>query len=402
MARIRERVTKARFKTETTPGVDSSPTGADFLRIIAGSTFAFNPDIEENDEFRGGLGAGEHTVGPLSPSLTLINNVRGSGVANTPPEGAACMLACGMLETINAAIAAATAASGSATSLTAPVGSWPATTLLGQALIGTPVILGGTLPAPWTGLTPVDFVTDYSVTGGNMTITLAHDYGSGTPLASGAQVSRPAGVTYKSGSPTPHPSGSAYLDLDGILQKFLGARGSMSMNLQAGKKATQQFDFQGLDGGRTDSAILTGETDDPTSPPRWKDAICAVNRKTVCASSLTWSLNQTGAFPDCPAMPEGRDAYEVTGRRAVMTINPDMNLIASQGNYLAALKAGTIMPIAALLGSRTIASVGNRVGVCMAEAKLRNVTPGVRNGFRDETLEAGSRAVDGEIAVTYF
>ena len=402
MARVRERITAALSKIETTVGTDSSPGVGDFFRIITGSGFSWNPEVDDSDEFKGGLGAGEHVVGGVLPAITLINNVRGSGVANTPPETASLMLACGMEETIAAAIAAATAASGTTETITAPVGSWPASTAAGQFLIGHPCILGGTLPAPYTGLSVVDFITEYTVSGGNMTIRFGHTYP--ITLGSGATVSAPQRVVYKSWTPTPtaFPATTIYAYLDIILQKFVGCRGTMSQSWAAKRKATQQFDMQGVDGGDSDTAIITGVTDDPTSPPRWKNGILSINRKSMCASTLTWALNQTGVFPECPTSPDGFDTYEINGRRFSLTVNPDLNQIATQGSYKSILKANTIMPVCALLGDRFTAAVGNRIGLCVPQAKLRNVTPGVRNGFRDNTLEFGSVLSDYEVVYSIF
>ncbi len=104
---------------------------------------AFNFDITDNPESRGGLGAGEHTVGSPRPSIPVRATARGSGTANLPPDVAALLLVCGWLESINAVLAAATASGGSATTIIFPHGGvWPSSTAAGQALLGHPVVLG--------------------------------------------------------------------------------------------------------------------------------------------------------------------------------------------------------------------------------------------------------------------
>lgn len=401
MPRIRERVTKALFKLESTVGTDASPTGTDFLRIRQGSTFSLNPDIRDNPELRGGYGEGEHSVGALLPAIQLLSSIRGSGAAATPPEVAALLAVCGFVETVNSsALAAITASAGTSTSVTAPHGGvWPSSTSAGEVLIGQPVILGGTLPAPFTGGTVVDVISGYTVSGADATITLSTTYGSA--LGANATITRPISTIYKSGTPSPHPAGTAYLYLDGLLQTFLGCRGTWTGAYEGRGFGVHQFDLSGFYGARTDASMLTGETDDTASPNVFVDGICHLNRLAVCANSVNIATNMAGYFPTCPAATYGVDPYEVTGRAVRVSLDPDLTLVAT-ANHVAQLVAGTTMPFALLLGHRTSGSAGTRHTAFLRNGKLRTADASVDNGTRKVPVELGSTLVNDELTLAFF
>lgn len=399
MARVRERVTKARFKIESTSGVDAAPTGADFLRIITGSNFAYNPTIIANTEFRGGPGEGEHVVAGLLPTVSLKTNIRGSGTPNVPPETDALLQACGFVETIEAALPVAggtTATTGTSRSVTVVRGTdWPAAGGFASGLIGEQVVLGGN-PA----IAEVDVITDYVVAGANATITVA---GTHSPAFDNATtIQRLVQVVFRSQSPTPQPSGTSYLDLDGVLQKLLGCRGTWSEDWAGRGIGTMQFDLSGAWGGRTASAMLTGETDDPSSPQPWMNGICRIDGLTICADAMRAALNATGDYPTCPEALYGVDGYEVTGRGSRLTVDPDLdNGLVGTADRVSALLNGTIMPAAFILGSRLGSATGKRHSLCLPQGKLRGVTPTVVGGRRKEQIEFGSKDVDNEWVLSF-
>lgn len=401
MARIRSRVTKVVSKIESTVGTDASPAGTDFHRVLEESTFSLNPDVIDNPELRGGYGEGEHLVGALRPTISVVNNVRASGAAGTAPENQAMLLACGFAETIRTALpsSASTASSGTATTVVidrSTYTDWPATD---NSFIGEAVVLAGNPTTP-----TIDFITGYSVAGNDVTITLATTHSP--VLSSSTTIQKLAQVVYHSLTPSPHPALTQYWYMDGLLQKFVGVRGSWSRTLTASRQAQDRFDLSGFNGGRTDASMLTGETDDSTSPPLWKAAICHVNRLAVCATSMNVTMNAAGFFPDCPVATEGIDPYEVTSRGFRLTIDPDLSLVATV-NRLSQLTGGTIMPVAAMLGPRTGGSAGTRAGLVFPYAKLRGLGESPTNGIRKEQLEFGSTkagdvAANAEAILTYF
>lgn len=401
MARLRDRVVKRTAKIETTVGTDAVPTGTEFFRSLAGQVPSLNFDITDNPESRGGLGSGEHTVGSPRPSIPIRATARGSGTENLPPDVAALLIVCGWVESINTALAAATASAGTTTGLTFPHGGvWPSSTAAGQALLGHPVVLGGTLPAPFTGLAPSDFIKSYSVTGADVTVGLGTTYGGGG-LGADATITRPACVTYKTGTPSPHPALSLWEYIDGLLQKFLGTRGTWATTWEANKQGIFDFVLSGFYGGRTDVALLTGETDDPASGQPFTNGICHIDNVAVCVNAITASLNNTGYFPNCPSATQGIDAYEITGRDVRLELDPDLTTVAA-GDFVSKLALGTISFVCAMLGPRVGGTAGTRIGLSMHDAKLRSVTDAIDNGNRKVRCEYGSRLVDGEFTLAIW
>lgn len=88
-------------KVETTPGTDSTPTGADNAMLV--SNMSITPLDAQNinrDLVRGWFGGSEQLVGPNSVKCSFTVELAGSGTANTPPAWSALMQASGFAEAV--------------------------------------------------------------------------------------------------------------------------------------------------------------------------------------------------------------------------------------------------------------------------------------------------------------
>ena len=391
-------------RAETTEGVDSVPTAAADALAAFSISRNTNPDVVEDNEFRGGLGSGEPVIGAFRPQLTTQHNFYGSGTPATPPRLAALFPIAELIQTINPFAATipttgtTTAASGSATTITIDrtVGNgadWPASTLLGIPLLGNPVLLAGN-PATQT----VDFITGYTVAGNIATITFSRTY---SPILSVATtIVRPNCIVWGPGAPSPDPSASVYLFRDGILERFVGCRANLALTMRGGNKWSVQSTINGVLLDRTDVAVPTA-TFDLTSPSIWTNGIMTINRVDAAVSQMTIDLGNQGQFPTNPNALAGIDPYLVGSRRVTGSVDPILTLVATR-NLLASLQAQTKLLIAAMLGGRTGGSPGNRWGIVIPNAKLMDNQITEDNVILRETVPFQCTGFVNEFFLSHF
>lgn len=399
MAALRTRPKMGVFKTESTEGVEASSISAasnafPTIELDVGT----NPNVIDDNELRGGLGAGDIVVGATPMTFSARSNLRGAGVAATAPEFADLWESAGWLETVNStampASGATTATAGTTSSVTITVTAttWSATT---GALVGQPMELGGDIsPAQ------VVICKSYVVTAGSAVIGFETTFGSS--LGTSTTVKRVPHVLY-----TPHsgtiPSGTGWMYDDGTLTKVFGCRGDWSMDWTAGGKGIVGCRLNGLYGGRTDAALPTSSSMDAitTQPPIWVNGRMNINGVAVAASRFNLALNNAGTFPGNPNATEGLDPYVVTGRSVQGGVNPLMTLVATR-DLFADLRAQTVRAVSAILGARSGGATGNRFGVLVLNAKFRGWSMEDDAGIARENVPFQCQGVNNEVYFSSF
>lgn len=395
---LRARNSAILIKVETTEGVDASPTTTDALQSFQLGR-SLNPDVIEDQEFRGGLGSGEPVIGAFRPQITLASNLIGSGTPTTAPRLAPLMLAAALVETVNSTAmptsGTTTVDSGTATSVTfdRTVGgntAWPNTS---GALVGQPVELAGNPSTP-----TVAIIRSYTVAGNNVTIGLAATF---SPALSGTTtIKRLPHVLYAPGAPTPHPSLTAYLYRDGILEKFLGCRTNIGFTCRGGNKWTLETQLNGVLSARSDASVPVDSTVLP-SPAIWTNGICTLDSVEAAVSQLSIDLGNTGQFPTNPNQLNGLDPYVVGSRKVTGSFDPTLTLVATR-NLLATLAAQTKVALAAMLGGKTGGVAGNRYGLFVPNAKLMDNALGEDGIILRETVPFQASGFINEFYLTHF
>lgn len=384
MATLRSRNGVILIKNETTSGTDAAPTTTNAI-LVENPRLSFDPGLIETNELTGSLDPRAPIPGGLKASLTFDTYIKGSGSAGTAPEFGDLFKACGFEEVVFAGISAEAASSGDASSLVLGASA----TTAAQTYRGMPLVFSAN---PSAGIA---FITDY--TAGKLA-SLARSHSPA--LSSTTEYAIPANVLYKPTSVQASiKSNTAYLYMDGVLYKLLGARGSPSLNVGAGGVGRLSWSFTGMYGGKSDAAVPSVAAFDSTRPPVWRNpdgysGAMLIGGAQAALSSFTFGPNNNLVYPPNPNAAEGFDPTEIVSRRMSGTMDPQAALVATR-DIMADFRAAT--PRSLNLHYGTVA--GNRFGLTIPAAQYISYQPGDREGLMTE--EVGFFA-SGEDAGGFF
>ncbi|MBU1692298.1 MAG: hypothetical protein KJ958_05525 [Gammaproteobacteria bacterium] len=220
-------------KIETTYGQDPTPSGASNAILVSN----INPTPQETEMadrnlIRPHLGSSEQLPVAIHSMVEFDVEVAGSGTAGVAPAYGPLLRACAFAETILAAAVTGTAQAGGASVVTLAAGASAVDNFYRSLTIRT---TGGTgsgqsrVIASYVGATKVATVSEAWTTPPDATTTYSIDaqvvY---APVSSGFE------------------SVTLHLNIDGVLHKMTGARGTVSFDLTAKKIPVMKFKFTGL------------------------------------------------------------------------------------------------------------------------------------------------------------
>ena len=387
------------FKLETTEGVDAAPDAAiDAIPVEADSVTKGMPwTQEDSNEATGSLVAGAPLIVGQTVPISFKSRVKGAGVGATysstvKPPLHPVFQACGWRGQFTAAIAAAAATAGSATTLTLPAG-FPA---VSRAVMGMMLLLTGGVGS---GAQPA--VIEY--TAGRIA-TLADAFNPA--LDATTQVSLPANWSYAQTSPsdasarlTDQPSATVWIYEDGVLHKFTGVRGTLMLDGKSARPGYATFTGTGIYQGKIDAPIPPTLTIANHSAPvlvqgSGVSPAASLNRKPTTIS--TWSLDPGSAIEniDDPNTNYGFGAGQIVDRKSMLKVDPLATLVANR-NTITDIGNGVTMPGVLRHGTQA----GNRWSLIVPLAQPAEVADGLRGKLRSEDLTLQCRTV-GKDAVT--
>lgn len=221
-------------KIESSYGVDPSPTGA--LNAILVKNITPTPqetNLVPRDLIRPYFGNFTQLPAAIYGKMAIEVELAGSGTAGTAPAYGPLLRACGMSETALAAAHTGTAPAGStATTLKLAAGA----SAVDDAYLGMRVNLTG-----GTGGGQSAVIYDYN--GSTKTATICGSW-TVTPDAT-TTYTIPAQVAYAPITNNPEAI-TTYFNQDGVLHKFLGARGSVDIKFPLWGIPTLAFQFTGI------------------------------------------------------------------------------------------------------------------------------------------------------------
>lgn len=374
------------FKLETTEGVDANPSAAVDAIPVESDSVSYNTPwtTEASAEATGSLVASAPLIIGQAATFSFKSKIKGAGAgvvytASVKPPLHQPLAACGMKPQFTAALAAAAATAGGATQATL-ANTFPTTNdaLIGMILQVTAGAGAGSFPA----------VIDYST--GRVAL-LGDSY---TPvLDTTSIIGLAANWTYASTSPsdaasraTDQPSGTCYIYEDGVLYKFTGCRGTVSLDGQNARPGFATFNMTGIFAGKVDAAIPTGLVIAGQSAPVLAQGASAslasaLNRKSLTLS--TWSLDpgSTIEVPDNPNTPYGFDAGQIVDRAPTLKVDPLATLVANRDSIG---DIGNGIQMSAVLRHGTVS--GNRWALTMPLIQKTALDPGTRGKLRSEQL----------------
>lgn len=384
---------------EVTEGVDAVPSPLTDAIPVESDSVTYNSPWtqEDSNEATGSLVAGAPLIIGQNATISFKSRIKGAGAgtaysATVKPPLHAPMQACGWRGQFTAAIAAAAATAGSATSLTLPAG-FPA---VSRAVLGMILLLTG---GAGVGAQPA--VTEYSAA---RVATLADAF---TPaLDATTQVSLPANWTYAQTSPsdlasraTDQPSATIYIYEDGTLLKFVGCRGTVSLDGKSARPGYATFNMTGIYAGKVDAAmpanlVIAGHTAPTLVQGQSVSLATSMNRKPLTLS--TWSLDAGSQIEtvEDPNTPYGFGAGQIVDRKSMLKVDPLATLVANR-DTISDIGNGVTMPAVLRHGSQA----GNRWALVVPLGQPVMADPGTRGKLRSEDVTLQCRG-NGRDAVS--
>jgi len=206
----------------------------------------------------------------------------------------------------------------------------------------------------------------------------------------GETVSAETSVTYR-----PASSGQESVTIkfyeDGTLYVLLGCVGNPSISGEAGKFGVFSFTFTGHLTGPTDASIITGSFS-TVVPPVIQSAAFTIDSYAGVIGTLSTDLQNQIVTPPSVNAADGYAAIRITGRDPVGTIDPEMELVATE-DWVGNWRSGAAMAL-------TIGSIGGTAGniwdLDMPAVSYREVGRGDRDGVRTLELTFGCAESSGD------
>lgn len=380
------------LKLQTAEGVPAVPDPTvDALPIEADSITYNNPwTMEASNEATGSLVGGAPLIIGQAATISFKSRIKGAGAGATysptvkPPHHAAFQMA-GWRGQFTAAIAAALATSGTATTVTLP-GAFPATA---RALLGMQLLIGA-----GTGAGNAPAVIEYAAN----VATLSESFAPALDATS--SVALPASWTYAGTTPqdaaarlTDHPCATIYLYEDGVLRKFTDCRATLMLDGKSARPGYGTWTCSGIYAGKVDAAIpsnivIAGHAAPVLVQGGSLSPAVSINRKPLAVS--TWSLDPGTALevPDDPNTAQGFAGGQIVDRTAMLKIDPLATLVANR-DTIADIGNGVTMPAVFRHGSQA----GNRWSLVLPLAQPVSADPTARGKLRAEDVSLQARTL---------
>lgn len=357
-------------KVEAVEAVAESMDGTNTVRV---SNIALRANVQktENRERGGGAGAARRVIGatPLTPSCEMY--LRGAGAADVAPEISPFLRAAWLLETeVDATVpvdgSPADCTGGTNRTITVDRSvetDFPATP---GALVGRPITITGNPATPMP-----NHIVKYEVAGNIVTITVAKKHPSAT-FSNLTKVVVGKCMLYT-------PTGTAKsLTLDryrgavgatGQRRRGVGIRGSGTFTMTCGDAGMFGFDNGGgFFGGHADVTVPTPDLGAlPDFIPTWRDGELYLSGDVMEANQLQLRMQNRGTFPKNPNAAEAINAYRLTGRDCVLTIDPNATLYGERDLFVA-MRNEDVHDLYAQAGE----TAGNRYALIVPEMTIED------------------------------
>jgi hypothetical protein len=161
-----------------------------------------------------------------------------------------------------------------------------------------------------------------------------------------------------------------------ILKKVTGARGNVSLRLEAGQIAGLDFSFRGKYNASADVTAPATPTYESTKPPIVESSSFTYNEVTTLAvQSVSIDMGNELVEDDNINSANGIAGFTITGRKPSGSFNPEAVNVATvdwEGLWIAATEA----TMSFVVGS----AAGNKVTISCPKVNIENIADGDRNG----------------------
>lgn len=346
-------------KVESVEGTAESLTAAEAKHLVLDDGLSYKADIAMHDRpiVQASYSRHKRLAGVESGMISLAVELRGSGTATTKPSWDELVRACAFdsndVEVIT-------------------IGA-----ITGGPFEHGEVVTGGTSSA--TGR--VIGTTENGVTSLYMVVT-SGTFQSGEVLTGGtssatattSSTSTAAGFVYEPISDS-IPSLTIAMYHEGLKKALVGARGSLKIEGEVGGPAVMMMEFTGVYVDVADVALLSGITYESTIPPVLKGTTLEFDSFTPVVTSFGLDLQNVVALRESMAATRGAISARITGRDPMLSINPELDLVANF-DYYGRMQGETLHRTEFDVG----ATAGNRFKVIVPETQVTQVTESDRTG----------------------
>lgn len=214
----------------------------------------------------------------------------------------------------------------------------------------------------------------------------------------GETVQSGTSVTYKPAS-TSIASITLAAYQDGVIKKIWGARGNVSLKLEAGGIGWLHFDFVGANFSVTDGSMFTtGVTYEATKPVAFLSANFSIDSYQALIGSLEINMNNEVSLRKDVNSESGYKSAVIVGRRPVMTIDPEQVTVATYDFYTK-LRSGSEGSLTLTLSG----GAGNTCTITAPKVQYTGISDDVRDGMRvfGITCQLNRSSGDDEIQIVF-
>lgn len=359
-------------KIESTEGTAETLTNAEANHLVLDSDLSFSAEIgmHDRDIVQASFSRHKALAGVEAAKIGCSVELRGSGALNTAPSWDSLLKACGFGRSVAVKIAVGAISGGPFVHGETVTGG--TSTATGR-VVGT-YENGAT--AIYVVVTSGTFQAAETLTGGTSAATAT----SGTVTAAGGFVYEPTSDSI--------PSLSLAMMHDGTKKLVKGARGNVRLAGKVGEPGRLVFEYEGVYGGVTDVALLTGITYESTIPPVLKGTTLSFDSFSPVVTEFGIDMGNVVALRESMAATAGAISARITGRAPKGTFNPEMDLVANF-DFFGRMKGETLHRTEFVVGS----TEGNRFRIVVPQTQIESVGMSDRSGI--SAVDLGVRLIGG-------
>ena len=338
---------------ESTYGTDPTPGAADAVLVRDLNITPAQSDVVNRDLVRPYLGASEQLLANTRVECTFSVELAGSGTAGTAPRFGSVLKACGLAETAVTPAVTGTATAGALNSITLAVGSSATNDAYKNQIIRITAGTGIGTVAIVTGYVGSTRVASLRALNGNVTPDNTSAYSIGLQT-----VYTPVSSAFS--------SATLYYNIDGVLHKLTGARGTFSINTTVGQIPTIDFTMTGIYNAPTDTAAPSVTYADQATPLIFKAGNSGAFNMLAysgCLQSVSMDSGNSIIYRELVGCTK---QVLITDRAATGTVVIEAPTIADKDYFTASLTDGNLGDLSFIHGSTAgniVSLISNRVDI---------------------------------------
>ena len=338
---------------ESTYGTDPTPGAADAVLVRDLNITPVQSDVVSRDLVRPYLGASEQLLANTRVECTFSVELAGSGTAGTAPRFGSVLKACGLAETAVTPAVTGTATAGALNSITLAVGSSATNDAYKNQILRITAGTGIGTVAIVTGYVGSTRVASLRALNGNVTPDNTSAYSIGLQT-----VYTPVSSAFS--------SATLYYNIDGVLHKLTGARGTFSINTTVGQIPTIDFTMTVIYNAPTDTAAPSVTYADQATPLIFKAGNSGAFNMLAysgCLQSVSMDSGNSIIYRELVGCTK---QVLITDRAATGTVVIEAPTIADKDYFTASLTDGNLGDLSFIHGSTAgniVSLISNRVDI---------------------------------------